>query len=163
MRAITCDTSGDPDVLTLAHVPTPEPDPGEVRMRVHAATMSSADVTFRRGKDLMARLFTGLRAPKRPVLGTELAGTIDAIGAGERALADRVEDDVEAGVVPSRTLAFTSAPSARSFSTAAAPLALIASMRGLLLVRPSQPSIPNDVARTSLKPRVMRSSFLVKT
>ncbi|MCA9517877.1 MAG: NAD(P)-dependent alcohol dehydrogenase, partial [Myxococcales bacterium] len=65
-----------------SEIPTPEPGPGEVRVRVHAATVSSADVTFRRGKDLMARMFTGLRKPKRPVLGTELSGVVDAVGEG---------------------------------------------------------------------------------
>jgi len=81
MKAIAYRTYGTPDVLTLEEMEIPTPKANEVRIRIQAATVSSADTTFRAGRDTMARMFTGLRRPKRPVLGTELAGVVDAVGA----------------------------------------------------------------------------------
>ncbi|TNF33298.1 MAG: NAD(P)-dependent alcohol dehydrogenase [Deltaproteobacteria bacterium] len=80
MKAIAYRTYGTPDVLHLEEVAIPTPAAHEIRIRVHAAAVSSADCTFRAGRDRMARMFTGLRRPKRPVLGTELAGVVEAIG-----------------------------------------------------------------------------------
>lgn len=81
MKAIAYRTYGTPDVLNLEEIEVPTVAENEVRIRVHAAAVSSADCTFRAGRDRMARIFTGLRRPKRPVLGTELAGVVEAVGA----------------------------------------------------------------------------------
>jgi len=82
MKVIAYRSYGSPEVLELVEAPRPDPGPGEVRIRIRAATVSSTDATFRRGTDRMARLASGLSRPKHPVLGTELAGEIDAVGEG---------------------------------------------------------------------------------
>ena len=92
MRAIVHDTYGPPEVLRLAELPKPSPAPGEVRVRVRAATVNRTDTAFRSADYAINRLFSGLFRPKRPVLGSEYAGTVDAVGSGVTNLAvgDRV-------------------------------------------------------------------------
>ena len=87
MLAALYDRYGPPEVVRLGQVPTPEPAPGEVRIRVHATTVSSGDMRARSldvppGFRLASRFFFGLRRPRQPILGTELAGEVDAVGAG---------------------------------------------------------------------------------
>ncbi|MGD8862937.1 MAG: NAD(P)-dependent alcohol dehydrogenase [Myxococcales bacterium] len=82
MQAITFDTYGSTDVLRCGQVPTPTPGPGEVLVRVAATTVTAVDATFRAGQTPAARLYTGLRRPRIPVLGTELAGEVAAVGSG---------------------------------------------------------------------------------
>lgn len=80
MQAITYNRYGAPSVLTPSQVPAPTPAPTEVRIRIHAAVVSSADAAFRSGTPWFARLFTGLAKPKLQTLGTEFAGTIESTG-----------------------------------------------------------------------------------
>jgi NADPH:quinone reductase-like Zn-dependent oxidoreductase len=81
MRAIVYTTYGPPSVLQIREVPTPRPSDGEVLIRIHAAAVTSTDVNLRGGNTLM-RLVFGLRKPRRPILGTEFAGEIAAVGEG---------------------------------------------------------------------------------
>lgn len=75
MRAWLLRSTGPPDVLQLTDVPTPEPGPGEVAVRVEAIGINFAEVLSRKG------LYGW--APERPyVPGMEVAGTIDAVGEG---------------------------------------------------------------------------------
>lgn len=80
MRAITYSQYGPVDVLGLSEVPLPEPGPRELRLRVEAVAVSSADVAFRAGRPWLTRLFAGPLRPGQPILGTELAGVVDAVG-----------------------------------------------------------------------------------
>ncbi len=80
MKAIIYTAYGPPDVLRLAAVPTPTPKNNEVLVRIHAAVVSRGDVTARRGSPFSIRLATGLLRPKKPILGTNLAGVITAVG-----------------------------------------------------------------------------------
>lgn len=80
MKAIVHETYGPPEVLRLAELPTPTPAPGEVRVRVRATTVNRTDCGFRSAEYFISRLFSGLLRPKRPVLGSELAGEVDAVG-----------------------------------------------------------------------------------
>ena len=87
-RAVLWTAYGPPEVLQLGERPTPEPKRGQVRIRVHATSVTYSD-TFVRGlvvKPLIrfvARLILGFRRPKRwPVLGIVVAGEIDRVGAG---------------------------------------------------------------------------------
>jgi NADPH:quinone reductase-like Zn-dependent oxidoreductase len=82
MRAIIRDTYGPPESLRLGELPDPTPAPGEVTVRVHAASLFAGDQYTLRGRPLMVRAATGLRRPKTPVPGMDLAGTVDAIGSG---------------------------------------------------------------------------------
>ncbi|MHA7967292.1 NAD(P)-dependent alcohol dehydrogenase [Paenibacillus sp. CAU 1782] len=58
----------------------PEPGNVEVRIRLEASTSGSAHCAFRKGDSFIVKLIYGLKKPKQPILGTELAEVIDAVG-----------------------------------------------------------------------------------
>lgn len=80
MKAMVCTQYGSPDVLQLQEVEKPIPTGSEVLIKVHAATATAAGVIGRIGKPHFVRLFFGLTKPRKPILGSELAGEIEAIG-----------------------------------------------------------------------------------
>lgn len=80
MKAVVCPQYGPPDVLQLREVAKPAPQDNEVLIRIEAAIAGPADCAFRKGKPFIVKLFYGLRKPKFPIIGTELAGEIEAIG-----------------------------------------------------------------------------------
>lgn len=85
MQAYVCRRYGGPEVVELAEVPKPVPTDHEVLVRIHATTVSAGDWRVRslevpRGFGLMARLALGFTGPRQPILGTELAGTIERVG-----------------------------------------------------------------------------------
>jgi NADPH:quinone reductase-like Zn-dependent oxidoreductase len=92
MRAVVADRYGPPDVLRIEAVPDPSPGPGEIVVRVHATTVNRSDTAYRAAVPPVARLVTGLRRPRRRVLGSEFAGEVHATGADVREFApgDRV-------------------------------------------------------------------------
>jgi NADPH:quinone reductase-like Zn-dependent oxidoreductase len=81
MRAIVYDKYGPPDVLRFTDVPKPVPKANEVLIRVIATTVNQTDCGFRRGEPWVVRLFSGLVRPKRSILGNELSGEVEAVGA----------------------------------------------------------------------------------
>ena len=81
MRAVVHTEYGPPSVLRIADVARPTPAPDEVLVRVHATTVNRTDCGFRRPEPFFVRVFSGLRRPKQPILGTEFAGVVEAIGA----------------------------------------------------------------------------------
>ena len=83
MRAAIYEAYGGPEVLTVREVPIPEPRADEVRVAVAASSVTAACGIMRRGDTAMARLVLGLLRPRRRfrVLGTEIAGVVDAVGA----------------------------------------------------------------------------------
>jgi NADPH:quinone reductase-like Zn-dependent oxidoreductase len=80
MQAITQDNYGSYEVLKLADVDKPEFGADEVLVRVHAASIHVGDWILMTGWPFVMRLATGLRKPKNRVPGTDLAGTVEAIG-----------------------------------------------------------------------------------
>ena len=80
MKAMVYTRYGPPEVVQLAEVPTPTPKENEVRVRIKAAVVSRGDCAARRGSPVSIRLATGLVRPKKPILGSTLAGEIDAGG-----------------------------------------------------------------------------------
>jgi NADPH:quinone reductase-like Zn-dependent oxidoreductase len=92
MRAVVHERYGGPDVLRLAEVERPVPRDDEVLVRVHATTVNRTDCGFRQPRPFFVRAFSGLRRPRRAILGTEFAGVVDAVGADvtEFAPGDRV-------------------------------------------------------------------------
>ena len=92
MRAVVHDRYGPPDVLRIEDVERPSPKDDEVLVKIHATTVNRTDC-HRRGADpFLWRLFAGLRRPKRRILGNELAGEVQAVGAAvtEFAVGDQV-------------------------------------------------------------------------
>ena len=92
MRAVVFDRYGAPDVLRLEDVVQPVPKEDEVLVKMHATTVTRSDCAVRAGKPFISRFFTGLRRPKQRILGTELAGEVEAVGAAvhEFAVGDHV-------------------------------------------------------------------------
>jgi NADPH:quinone reductase-like Zn-dependent oxidoreductase len=80
MRAVVYTRYGPPDVLRLAKVERPVPRHDEVLVRVRATTVTRTDCGFRQPRPFFVRLFSGLRRPRRPILGTELAGEVEEVG-----------------------------------------------------------------------------------
>jgi len=81
MRAVVYDRYGAPDVLRLEDVERPVPKEDEVLVRIHATTVNRTDCGLRSAEYFISRFITGLRRPKRKILGMELAGEVDAVGA----------------------------------------------------------------------------------
>ena len=85
MKAVTYHAYGSPDVLELEDIPKPSPSADQVLIKVHAATVGTWDCesrsfTFPLWFWLPLRLAMGVRKPRWPVLGQELAGEIEAVG-----------------------------------------------------------------------------------
>src|SRR5712692_3994412 len=81
MRAVVYDRYGPPDVLRLEDVERPVPKDDEVLVKIHATTVTRTDCGLRGGKPFFSRLVFGLRRPKQRILGSELAGEVEAVGA----------------------------------------------------------------------------------
>ena len=87
MKAILWTKYGPPDVLRMGEVEKPTPNDNEVLIKVRAATVTPGDCEIRRFEMhvlfwLPLRLYLGIRKPKRPILGMEVAGEIEAVGKG---------------------------------------------------------------------------------
>jgi NADPH:quinone reductase-like Zn-dependent oxidoreductase len=81
MRAIVQDKYGEPEaVLGLQDIPKPVVKDDEVLVRVHAASVHVGDLVLVTGEPYIARMAVGLSKPKNPVPGTDIAGTVEAVG-----------------------------------------------------------------------------------
>ena len=80
MQAVVQDGYGSADVLRVAKVSLPEIAASEVLVRVHAAGLDRGSWHLMTGRPYLLRLVFGIRKPKNPVLGRELAGTVVAVG-----------------------------------------------------------------------------------
>src|SRR5438132_4583198 len=88
MRAVVYDRYGPPDVLRLEEVDRPVPKEDEVLVRIHATTVNRLDCATREANrrsglavSVISRIVFGIRRPRRRILGSELAGVIEAVGA----------------------------------------------------------------------------------
>ncbi|KAA9377172.1 NAD(P)-dependent alcohol dehydrogenase [Microbispora cellulosiformans] len=85
MKAYVLRSYGPPEVLELGDVPTPAPGPGEVLVRVRATSVQPYDWHHMRGEPYVARLMGGTLGPRGPrigILGADVAGEVEATGAG---------------------------------------------------------------------------------
>ena len=99
MKAIVYDHYGPPDVLHMEDVPKPVPNEDEVLIKVCATTVNRLDCHTREANmssgpavSFLSRLVSGVRAPRQRILGSELAGEVEAVGSAVRefAVGDRV-------------------------------------------------------------------------
>jgi NADPH:quinone reductase-like Zn-dependent oxidoreductase len=132
-RAVLQHRYGSPDLLEVSTIPTPSPGPDEVLVRVRAASINARDWHVMRGEPRLARLLDrssfGLRRPRVAVRGTDLAGTVEAVGAevtrwrvGDHVFGEGVGAFADHAVVPAHQLA--AVPKSLGFNEAASlPLA----------------------------------------
>lgn len=101
MKAAVCERYGPPEMVVIRDVPEPALGDEDVLVRVRATTVNIGDVRVRavrvpRGLALPTRLAMGLRGPKQPIFGVDVAGVVEKIGAavtrfkpGDRVVASR--------------------------------------------------------------------------
>ena len=80
MKAIVRDRYGDTKVLRLVEVPSPLPGDHDVLVRVAAADLDRGAWHAMTGLPYLSRLIFGTPRPNNPVLGTDVAGTVVAVG-----------------------------------------------------------------------------------
>lgn len=82
MIAWTHDRYGGPETLRQEQLEAPALGPGEVRIRIAATALNSADLRLMRGRPYLIRLGFGLRQPRVRTPGRDVAGVVTAVGAG---------------------------------------------------------------------------------
>ena len=92
MRAVVFTRYGSPDVLELRELDEPTPKDDEVLVRVRAVSLNDWDVGALGGSDLVNRLIFGLLRPRKRILGSDIAGRIEAVGRNVRRF--RIGDEV---------------------------------------------------------------------
>jgi NADPH:quinone reductase-like Zn-dependent oxidoreductase len=139
MKAIVYTEYGLPDVLQLKEVERPTPKDNEVLIKVHAVSVNASDWEYLRGRPLYARL-GGLRKPRKRILGSDIAGQVEAVGTNVKQfqLGDEVFGDIldlmggfaEYVCAPENKLALK--PASMTFEEAAAiPQAAVIALQGI--------------------------------
>jgi NADPH:quinone reductase-like Zn-dependent oxidoreductase len=82
MKAVVHDRYGPPEVQRIENLERPEPMPDEVLIKIHATTVTRTDCHMRAANPFLWRFMIGLLRPKKRILGIELAGEVEAVGAG---------------------------------------------------------------------------------
>jgi NADPH:quinone reductase-like Zn-dependent oxidoreductase len=140
MKAVVFTRYGSPDVLELREIERPAPGDDEVLVRVHAASVNDWDWAALHGTPFVNRLIFGLFRPKKQILGSDIAGRVEAAGRNARRFrpGDAVFGDLSgrwggfAEFVCGRESAFVSKPPGMSFEQAAAiPQAALLALQGL--------------------------------
>jgi NADPH:quinone reductase-like Zn-dependent oxidoreductase len=92
MRAIVQDRYGSAETWRVGELPVPAPGRGQVLVRIDAAAIDRGTWHLMHGVPWLARLAFGLRRPRNPVPGRDLAGTVAGVGPGvdDFAVGDRV-------------------------------------------------------------------------
>ncbi len=142
MKAIVYEQYGPPDVLQLREVAKPTPKDDEVLVRIHAASVNAADWHLLTADIFLVRVMVGgLRKPKHPILGADIAGVVEVVGRNVTQFrpGDEVYGDIalygfggfaEYVAVPQDAVA--PKPTNLSFEEAAAvPLAAVTALQGL--------------------------------
>lgn len=142
MKAIVLRHYGSPEDLRLEELPRPEPRPNEVLVKVYATSVNDWDWSYVRGRPYALRPLYGLRKPNVSILGTEVAGTVEATGdqVTKFKVGDRVYGDLsEAGFggfaeyVSVRADALGHMPEGMTFQDAASlPHASMLALQGLV-------------------------------
>ena len=80
MRAVVHEKYGSPDVLEVKEVQKPIPDDHQVLIKVRAASLNFGNLVLLKGEPFLARFAFGLRKPKFTIAGSDIAGTVEAVG-----------------------------------------------------------------------------------
>jgi NADPH:quinone reductase-like Zn-dependent oxidoreductase len=141
MKAFVYEEYGPPETLRMAEVDKPAPKADEVLVKVRAASVNAADWHVLRGKPLFSRATLGLLRPKHKILGVDIAGQVEAVGAevtgfqpGDEVYANLLDHGyggfAEFVSVPVEVMALK--PASLSFEEAAAvPMAAVTALQGL--------------------------------
>ena len=140
MKAIVYTKYGGPGVLQIKEVEKPFPKDDEVLIKVHAVSINDWDLGLLHG-DFINRILNGIRKPKRTILGSDIAGRIEAVGKNisKFKIGDEVYGDLsgrwggfaEYVCAPEKALALK--PAAMSFEEAASiPQAAMLAVQGLI-------------------------------
>jgi NADPH:quinone reductase-like Zn-dependent oxidoreductase len=141
MKAAVRDRYGRSSVVRVAEIDPPVPGDGEILVRVHAASVNRADLDQIHPRPSLLRLFLGVRRPRNPRLGSDVAGTVEAVGPnatrfrpGDRVFADLFSSGqgsfAEKACGPEK--AFQAIPDGMSFEIAATlPHSAILALQGL--------------------------------
>jgi NADPH:quinone reductase-like Zn-dependent oxidoreductase len=140
MKAVLYTKYGSPDVLQLQEVEKPVPKDDEVLIKVHAASINDWDWGLLHGAPFTNRLLFGLLKPKKKILGSDIAGRIEAVGNNVKRFrpGDEVFGDLSgdwggfAEYVCAREKALALKPARMTFEEAAAiPQAAMLAVQGL--------------------------------
>jgi NADPH:quinone reductase-like Zn-dependent oxidoreductase len=146
MKAIIYNKYGGPDQLYGDEIINPVPSKNEVLIKIHTSSINSWDWDLLRGKPFLVRLLGGLSKPKHKVLGADIAGIVESVGADVKSFrpGDAVFGDIagagfggfaEYVSVPEKLLA--KIPEGMSFEQAAClPQAGLLAIQGLRYKRP---------------------------
>src|SRR5688572_21311045 len=140
LKAIIYTKYGGPEVLEIKETEKPSPNDDEVLVKVHAVSLNDWDFGLLKG-DFVNRILNGLRKPKRQILGSDIAGRIEAVGKNINKFkaGDEVYGDLsgqwggfaEYVCAPEKSLALK--PARMSFEEAAAiPQAAMLAVQGLI-------------------------------
>jgi NADPH:quinone reductase-like Zn-dependent oxidoreductase len=141
MKAMVYTEYGPPEVLQFKEVEKPTPAADEVLVEVRASSLNFGDVALIKGSPFVVRFSSGLRKPKYPILGGDVAGQVVEVGRDVTQFqpGDEVFADIgghgfgayaEYVAVPEKAVALK--PGNTSFAEAgAAPQAAIVALQGL--------------------------------
>jgi NADPH:quinone reductase-like Zn-dependent oxidoreductase len=141
VKAAIRERYGPPEVVEVREVDTPTPKDDEVLVRVRAASVNRADLDYLGPRPGFMRPFVGMRAPRDPRMGIDVAGVVESVGVGVTGfqVGDRVFGDMlgfgsgafaEYLCAPQR--AFAVIPAGLSFEDAATlPHSAILAIQGL--------------------------------
>lgn len=148
MKAIACTRYGSPDVLQLKEAKKPAPKDDEALVKVHAASLNAADFETLRGVFVVR--MAALRRPMHSILGSDIAGRVEAVGRSVKGFkpGDEVWGDLSvcgfgafAEYVAAPEDALAPKPDSMTFEEAAAyPQAGILALQNLRGSGPSSPS-----------------------
>lgn len=139
MKAIVRTKYGSPDVLQLKEVEKPIPKDDEALLKIHAASINTADLLLLRGEPFVIRLMGGgLLKPKHKILGDDMAGRVEAVGRNVKQFqpGDEVFGEIGYGAFAEYVCAtedkLVLKPANISFEEAAAvPIAAVGALQGL--------------------------------
>jgi len=159
MKAIVYTEYGSPDMLQLKDVEKPVPADDEVLVKVHAVSVNAADLHLLRADPFLIRLSSGFLKPKHTILGSDIAGRVEAVGSNVTQFkpGDEVFGDISAcgwggfaEYVCVRENALVLKPTNLSFEQAAAvPMAAVTALQGIRhagQIRPGQKALINGAS-----------------